>query len=49
MKDANGKEQFQVTGYNIFMDMDRYNFIKDNIMGGKEFLEKPYNGGSISI
>ena len=49
VKDANGKEQFQVTGYNIFMDMDRYNFIKENIMGGKEFLEKPYNGGSISI
>ena len=46
--EVDGKKVYKVEGYNIVMDIDRYNFIKNNVMGGKEFLVAHGTGG-ISI
>ncbi len=34
---VDGKDVYKVEGYSNYMDIDRYNFIKNNIMGGKEY------------
>ncbi len=40
---------FFITAYGTKMDMDRYNFIKNKVLGGKEYLKQPVATGSASI
>ncbi|HPT46801.1 MAG TPA: hypothetical protein PLM07_12995 [Candidatus Rifleibacterium sp.] len=40
---------FFVTAYGTKMDMDRYNFIKNNVLGGTEYLKPPVATGTASI
>ena len=35
--EISGKKVYKVEGYSNYMDYDRYEFIRDKIMGGKEF------------
>ena len=46
--EKDGKKVYSVEGYTNTMDIDRYNFIKEKIMGGKEYLTT-YTGGEIKI
>lgn len=52
LKDENGTEYFKTNSPFVSsskMDIERYNFIKNNIMGGKEFITEHYGSTTISL